>query len=197
MEIWFATGNQGKLTEFKNMLKELPLDVHSQSELGYFTAPPEDGDSFLDNARIKAKALNSVKPEAWVVADDSGLVVEGLGGLPGVHSARYAGAHASASENNAKLLKMMQLRSATQRKAHFHCCLVAYGPDGQEYICEGELHGEITKSAQGAGGFGYDPVFTPEGKEQTLAELPPGEKNAISHRGHALSKLIEILQKSL
>lgn len=197
MELWLATGNKGKVREFENLLSEFSFDIHTQDEMSFFSQPPEDGDSFVANARIKAKALHGVKPEAWTVADDSGLVVDGLGGLPGIHSARYAGPKAQASENNAKLLKMMQLRSATNRKAHFHCSLIAISPQGEEFVCEGQLEGEIAKVATGTGGFGYDPVFIPSGETRTLAEMGPGEKNAISHRSKALKAMLEILQKNL
>ncbi|MCB0378522.1 MAG: RdgB/HAM1 family non-canonical purine NTP pyrophosphatase [Bdellovibrionales bacterium] len=194
MEIWLATNNKGKVAEFQKMLEGLNFEVHGQVELSYFSQPPENGDSFEANARIKARALKSVKPEVWVVADDSGIVVDGLGGLPGIHSARYAGEKARDSENNAKLLKMMTLRSATHRKAHFHCCLVAYDPEGNEHIFQGDLHGNISKVAKGSGGFGYDPIFIPDGFEKTLAELSPGEKNAISHRGKAFKELVQKLR---
>lgn len=197
MELWLATGNKGKKSELENMLKDLNLEIHSQAELSFFSQPPENGKTFLENARIKAKALHAVKNTSWVMADDSGLVVDGLGGLPGIHSARYAGDKAQPSENNAKLLKMMQLRSATNRKAYFHCTLVAIDPQGKEYVCEGKMDGEIAKTATGTGGFGYDPVFIPQGGTKTLAEYPPGEKNAISHRGQALKQLIDILKKNL
>ena len=197
MEIWFATHNENKLTEFKQLLQEMPVDVHGAMEMDYFSAPPETGDTFVDNARIKARALRSLKNTCWVVADDSGLVVEGLNGLPGVHSARYAGENASYQENNAKLLKMMQLRSPQNRKAHFVCCLLAYSPEGEEFIFEGKLEGTIGKAATGKNGFGYDPIFIAEGHEKTLAEIPPGEKNQISHRGLALQQLRNKLQEVL
>lgn len=196
MDLWLATGNKGKVAEFENLLKDFDFDIHTQSEMSFFSQPPENGDSFEANARIKAKALHAVKPDAWTVADDSGLIVDGLGGLPGIHSARYAGPNARASENNAKLLKMMQLRSPLNRKAHFHCCLIAISPTGEEFVCHGKLEGEIAKMALGQGGFGYDPVFIPEGGKKTLGEMSPGEKNAISHRFKALKLLLEILKKN-
>jgi len=197
MELWLATGNKGKVEEIKNLLKGLPFEIHTQDEMSFFSQPPEDGDSFEANARIKAKALHAMKPDSWTLADDSGLVVDGLGGLPGIHSARYAGPKAQPSENNAKLLKMMQLRSATNRKAHFHCTMIAIDPQGGEHIFEGQLNGEIAKVANGTAGFGYDPVFIAEGKTMTVAEMEPGEKNAISHRSKALKGFIEVLKTSV
>ncbi len=197
MELWLATGNPGKVNEIEKLLGDLDLEVHTQKELSFFSQPPEEGDSFEANARIKAKALHAMKSDCWVLADDSGLVVEGLGGLPGIHSARYAGPKAQPSENNAKLLKMMQLRSVANRKAHFHCTLVAISPTGEEKVFSGELQGEIAKSARGTGGFGYDPVFIPEGEEKTLGELPASHKNQISHRSKALKAFVEFLKTSL
>jgi XTP/dITP diphosphohydrolase len=194
MELWLATGNKGKVEEIKNLLSDFPFEIHTQDEMSFFSQPPEDGDSFEANARIKAKALHAMKPESWTLADDSGLVVDGLGGLPGIHSARYAGPQARASENNAKLLKMMQLRAMDNRKAHFHCSLVAIDPNGKEHIFDGKLEGEIAKAARGQGGFGYDPVFIPQGETRTVAEMTAGEKNAISHRSKALKAFVEVLK---
>lgn len=196
IELWLATGNKGKVTELKNLLGDASYEIHTQDELSYFSQPPEDGSTFEDNARIKAKALHAMKPEAWTLADDSGLCVEGLGGLPGVHSARYAGPKAQPSENNAKLLKMMQVRAVPNRKAHFVCCLIAIDPEGEEFVFQGELHGEIAKMATGAGGFGYDPVFIPDGASGSLAEMTAAEKNKISHRAQALAGLLELLKKN-
>ena len=124
MEIWIATGNKGKLEEFKLGLKPLlatqqDIQIFSQSDLKTFTPMPENGDSFVANARIKAKSLKAMKPNCWIIADDSGLEVHGLGNLPGIHSARYAGPHARDSENVAKLLKMMQIRNVNPRTAQF------------------------------------------------------------------------------
>lgn len=199
MELWVATGNQGKLNEFKMLLNRLVqergLELHGQSELPVFSAPPETGDSFLANARIKARALKSVKPGFWIAAEDSGLVVEGLGGLPGIHSARYAGPKASDAENTAKLLKMMSIRHVANRSAHFVCTLVAFDPSGQEHIFEGKLSGTIATSQKGTAGFGYDSVFIPEGETKTLAELGLAHKNKVSHRAKATSQLAEVMER--
>lgn len=197
MELWLATGNKGKVSELTSLLSDLPIEIHSQSELSFFSQPPEDGDSFEANARIKAKALHALKSEAWVLSDDSGLVVEGLGGLPGIHSARYAGPKAQPSENNAKLLKMMDLRSAGNRKALFQCSLIAYSPDRTEHHFQGVLQGTIAKKLAGDQGFGYDPLFIPDGFDKTLAELGPGEKNQISHRWQALKEFKQLLSENL
>ncbi len=196
MELWIATGNQGKFNEFKTLLNRLiaaGLQVHSQKELPVFSSPPENGDSYLANARIKARALKSLCPGKWVVADDSGLEVEGLNNLPGIHSARYAGPHAADSENVAKLLKMMAIRHITNRNAAFVCQLVAFDPAGTEHLFSGRMQGKIVTAGRGTGGFGYDPVFVPEGETKTLAELDLARKNQISHRAKAVSQFSELL----
>ncbi len=200
IDLWVATGNQGKLNEFKmlfNRQVSSGLIVHSQSELPVFSPPPENGDTFLANARIKARALKAMKPGTWVMADDSGLAVEGLNGLPGIHSARYAGPKASDGEHMAKLLKMMTIRPIQNRRAAFVCTLVAFDPGGNEHVFEGRLEGEIAKAARGNAGFGYDPVFIPDGETQTIAELGLAFKNKVSHRARAISGLAELLDKEL
>lgn len=198
MEVWLASGNSGKLKEYKTLLQHLELDLHHQGELPTYYSPDETGSTFLENARIKAKSLAALKKEAWVFAEDSGLEVVGLGGMPGIHSARYAGDNASDPENRAKLLKMLKIRSAGNRNARFVATIVLLSPikeDGQrdEYSFEGEMAGEISKIETGTSGFGYDPVFVPEGQTQTLAELGLAYKNQNSHRFHATKKLAEKL----
>ena len=195
-EIWIASDNSGKLTEFKSLLTPKGFTVHAQRELDYFSAPPENGSTFTENARIKAKALKAVKKDSWVLADDSGLEVKGLGGLPGIHSARYAGDKASDRENIAKLTKMVQMRTPLDRSAIFRAVLVLYSPSGEEFVIEGELKGQIAQVPVGQTGFGYDPVFIPEGQKQTLAELGPAFKNQHSHRAQALRKILDVLLKS-
>jgi XTP/dITP diphosphohydrolase len=192
MELWVATGNKGKLIEFRTLLPQ--FEIHAQSELAVFASPPENGQTFLDNARIKARALKSVKTGVWVVADDSGLCVEGLNNLPGVHSARYAGPKATDMENTAKLMKMMSLRSAHNRNAKFVCTMCVYSPEGKEFVVEGEILGKISEKVRGTDGFGYDPVFIPNGEEKTFAEIGLTKKNQISHRAQAIRKLTEILK---
>ncbi|MCB0411861.1 MAG: RdgB/HAM1 family non-canonical purine NTP pyrophosphatase [Bdellovibrionales bacterium] len=193
-EVWVATSNAGKLKEFRNLLIPHNIQVKSNLDVPNYASPPELGSTFTDNARIKAKSLHAVKSSAWVLADDSGLEVEGLGGLPGIHSARYAGPKARDSENVAKLLKMMQIRSPKNRQARFVCVLVLISPEGKEHIIEGLVEGNISEKAQGQGGFGYDPVFIPKGETKSFAELDSGVKNKISHRAQAFRKLLEVLK---
>ena len=194
MDLWLATTNSGKILELKQALSQYPFTIHTVNELRGFSAPPETGKTFVENALIKAKSLHAIKNTSWVLADDSGLIVDGLNGLPGVHSARYAGERASDGENTAKLLKMMQLRSPLQRTARFVCSIVAFSPKGEKVVCEGKMEGEIGKSQKGTAGFGYDPVFIPQGMTQTLAELTPLIKNQISHRAQALKQFLEFVR---
>lgn len=197
MEIWIATSNQGKLNEIRSMLMAHPTAkswvIKTYKDLPAFSPPPETGDSFLANARIKGKSFWSALNGQWVFAEDSGLVVDGLGGLPGIHSARYAGAHARDAENIAKLLKMMQIKPMKDRSAHFHCTAVVYDPSGVERVIEEDMFGEISRTPKGASGFGYDPVFVPKGETQTLAELGTAYKNLKSHRAQAVKKFLDIV----
>ncbi|WP_374030756.1 RdgB/HAM1 family non-canonical purine NTP pyrophosphatase [Bdellovibrio bacteriovorus] len=197
MELWIATGNKGKLAEYKQLLRELPdLKVFSQGDIPSFTPRPEDGKTFEDNARIKAKTLRAVKNNVWVLGEDAGLVVEGLNGLPGIHSARYAGPKASDSENVSKLLKMITLKPMPNKNAKFVCTTVVYTPTGEEWVFNGEMKGTIAQKPAGLHGFGYDPVFIPEGQTQTLAELGTGYKSLLSHRAMALKAFLEKLNQT-
>lgn len=198
MELWIASSNTGKIKEFQNLLFEFPtIQVHTQNEISGFTSREENGDSFIANARIKAKALRSIKNKEWVLADDSGLEVLGLGNLPGIHSARYAGPKARDSENIAKLIKMMQIRNVTDKTAQFKAAIVAYSPAGEEFIFEGILKGQISAKVAGMHGFGYDPIFIPDGQSQTLAELGPGYKNQNSHRALAFKQFLNQLKTQM
>ncbi len=194
MEIWIATGNQGKLKEIKSLLeKSYPnIKTFSLQDMKSFTPPPENGKTFEENARIKTKSFFASTNDKWVIGEDSGLEVDGLQGMPGIFSARYAGDHARDIENTSKVLKMLNLRSPANRKAQFRCVLMAYNPEGKEFLFEGILRGEIAKDMRGTNGFGYDNIFIPEGFQKTLAELSPMEKNKISHRAQAISKFIEL-----
>jgi len=196
MELWIGTTNKGKISEFKLLLeKNLPdWQIKTLTDLPTYTQPPENGKTFLENARIKAKSLRAMRPNVWCFAEDSGLEVEELGNLPGIHSARYAGPRAQDSENIAKLLKMMQIKPCPTRKARFLCTMVAYDPQGAEHILTGELQGTIAKAPLGQLGFGYDPVFIPNSETKTLAELGPGFKSLNSHRAKATLQLIEFLR---
>ena len=193
MEIWLGSTNKGKITEMSMIIQRERVDLKIKTlvDLPHYIQPPENGKTFLENARIKAKSLRSMVPEAWVLAEDSGLEVTALGNLPGIHSARYAGPHARDSENVVKLLKMLQIKGALDRSAQFYCSLVAYSPTGVEFCLEGKMTGTISKIPAGQLGFGYDPVFVPTGETKTLAELGPAFKNKLSHRAQAVHKLLQ------
>lgn len=190
--LWISSFNKGKLKEFVSLFKELDFEVKSASDLDFFRSPEETGQTFLTNALIKAEALKPfINEDDWVIGEDSGLIVEALDGLPGVHSARYAGPKALDSQNNDKLLKMMGFKKTDNRKAKYFSQIVALGPHGQKIEVSGECQGEILTIPKGTGGFGYDPLFRPEGLEKTMAELTPKEKSAISHRAKACALLLE------
>lgn len=177
-QLVLATHNANKLREVGEMLDGWTVT-------GEDSGADETADSFAGNALIKARAVASRRPGAWVMADDSGLVVDALGGAPGVRSARYAGREGDTSANNALLLA--NLTGVEDRRARFICAIALIAPDGREQIFEGRCEGHIAETPYGNGGFGYDPLFVPEGFSKTFAELDPAEKNAISHRGRALA----------
>ncbi|MES3039187.1 MAG: RdgB/HAM1 family non-canonical purine NTP pyrophosphatase [Bdellovibrionota bacterium] len=197
MEIWIATNNAGKIKEYELLFKEIPnLKLHTQQEISGFTARPEDGKTFEENARIKVKSLAAIKNRVWVIGEDSGLEVAGMNGLPGIHSARYAGPKAADSENVTKLLKMMGLKGVTDRKAKFTASLVVATPQGETWAFTGTMEGEIAKAPKGQMGFGYDSVFIPTGQTQTLAELGPGYKTQHSHRSDAAKQFLRKLSEA-
>ncbi len=176
-----ASGNAGKARELGRLLGR-PVEP-----IADWVGPPEDADSFVENARIKARAGATACPDEWVIADDSGLEVDALDGEPGVNSARYGGPGLDDADRCALLLR--NLADHDQRAARFRCVLVALGPNGEETIAEASLEGAIVEAARGEGGFGYDPVFAPAGSQRTCGELAPAEKDAISHRGAAVRQL--------
>ena len=195
MTFWIATSNLGKVKEYERLLDGLGLEVKSLKDFPTFASPPENGKTFLDNARIKARSFHAVKPTDWVLGEDSGLEVEGLNGMPGVFSARYAGDHARDIENTQKVLKMLALRSPMNRKAQFKTAIALFSPDGNEHVSEGILKGGITEKMRGTGGFGYDPIFVPDGETRTLAEMTIAEKNLMSHRAKAFAQLKLIVSR--
>jgi XTP/dITP diphosphohydrolase len=188
-QLIIATGNAGKLREFREALADLPFDVVSQSALGV-TPAEETGTSFLANALLKARHAAATTGAA-ALADDSGLEVDALGGAPGIHSARYAGALADDAANNAKLIAALAGLPMRERRARYRCVLVfVEGPhDPQPLTAEGVWAGYLLESARGAGGFGYDPYFWLPELDLSAAELTLEEKNRRSHRGAALRAL--------
>ena len=188
-----ATGNAGKLREFRSLLAGLPFELTSSAELG-LSLPAETGATFLANALLKARHAASLSGSA-AVADDSGLEVDALGGAPGIYSARYAGLGADDAANNAKLLHALAGVPLERRGARYRCALVfiAGAADAKPLIAEADWQGFILEAPRGGGGFGYDPYFWLPDLNQTAAELKPSEKNRLSHRGKALRVLREQL----
>lgn len=193
MKLVVATRNAGKWREIQAILEAPGLEILSLRDFPNAPEVVEDGATYLENARKKARAVAEHCGD-WALADDSGLEVDALGGRPGVHSARYAGEGAGDAENLQKLLHETAAVEPSRRGACFRCVLVLRHPDGREFSTEGELRGSLAGAPRGAGGFGYDPVFLPSGFAQTLAELSAEEKNRISHRRRALEKLKALLR---
>ena len=185
-----ATSNKGKKREFEEMLPE--MNVICFKDLGLSYEIEETGATFYDNALIKAERVKKDFPVDYVLADDSGLEVEALGGAPGVYTARYAGENATDDENINKLLSA--LGGKDNRRARFVCSLVCIAPDGKIISAEGESRGEILQNRRGKGGFGYDPVFFSYDLQKGFGECTDEEKNSVSHRGRAIRNLLEKLR---
>ncbi len=217
-ELWIATFNDHKKKEFLELFSKhfdqtsdiQNFEIKTAKDLSYYKPPAETGSTFLENATIKAKSLYSIlnTENAWVLAEDSGLCVDGLNGMPGIHSARYAGEKSTDIQNTHKLLNMVRIRTPHNRKAHYHSAIVILGPNGVSLTAEDQMHGELTTSLIGKGGFGYDPIFIPSPTDdkandkdatqsKTLAELPPFYKKTHSHRSKALRKIIDDLKSLL
>ena len=184
-----ASHNAGKLAEMREILADLPLQVTSAAELGLGDVE-ETGLTFVENALLKARAACQATGLP-ALADDSGLIVDALGGAPGLYSARYAGLPGNAAANNAKLLQAMAGIPDGERGARFYAVIVLlrHATDPQPLICEGRWEGRITHAPRGTHGFGYNPVFLDERHGLTAAEMEPALKNAISHRAVALQQL--------
>jgi len=185
MKLVIATSNPHKLTEMRAILNIRSLELVDLS--AYPNLPPviEDGATFVSNATKKA-VITALATREWALADDSGLEVDFLNGAPGVYSARYAGEPVDYRANNAKLLA--EMKNAMDRKARFCCVVALSSPAGMAQVVEGYCEGRIIHEPRGTGGFGYDPLFVPEGYDLTFAELGSSVKNGISHRSKALSK---------
>ncbi len=204
-----ATNNPGKMAELRRILERMGHTVQSQREAGLALEPEETGETFAENARIKARAICEAAGRP-TVADDSGLCVDALGGAPGVHSARYCGRHGDDEANNDKLLIAMADVPEAARGARFVSSVCVCLPDGRCASFEGVCPGRIGFVRKGENGFGYDPLFIPDrvgvpGREDTVqntqgrsyAELSAGEKDAISHRGRAMAQMEQMLEAFL
>ena len=191
-----ASGNKGKLKEFQTLMEGLDVEVKSLKDFPEIGDIEENGQSFAENAYIKAKAVFDATG-CMAIADDSGLEVDALGGAPGIYSARYAGEEKDDEVNNQKLLEALEDIEDEKRGAQFHCAIVAIDKDGNRYDAEGIVRGRILRAARGDNGFGYDPLFYVEDYGKTTAELSMEEKNSISHRGQAVRAIVATLQKEV
>jgi len=196
MKLYLASGNAHKVQEFQALAASTPesqklaVEIVSAREVGGMPAVVEDTGTFDGNGRKKARALHGkLPPGAWALADDSGLCVDALGGAPGVESAYYAGPQGNSAANLQKLISMLHDVPEGRRQAHFVCVLVLIDPNGVERIFEGRSDGHLLQEPRGGAGFGYDPLFVPDGYEQTFAELDEEAKNSLSHRGRAWAQL--------
>lgn len=186
MNIWVATQNAHKVQEISAILS--PINVKSFLDLENAPEVEENGNSYAENATIKAKALYDIVHEP-VFADDSGLEVDALDGKPGIHSARFSGPDTNHARNVAKMLDVMKDVPDGKRTARFRCCIIYIDAEGESHEFNGTLEGSIAHECHGEGGFGYDPIFFLPERNCTIAELSGSEKNTISHRAFALEKL--------
>lgn len=184
-KLFVATHNAHKLREIGAILPAFEIVADDPEGV------EENAPDFIGNALIKVRAIAARHCGSWCLADDSGLEVAALGGAPGVRSARYAGEPSNTPNNNALLLK--NLSGVADRRANFTCAVALVGPDGREHAVVGKCFGRIAVEGAGAEGFGYDPLFVPDGHTRSFAELSASEKNAISHRGRALAEAVKIL----
>lgn len=196
LTFFLASGNAHKVGELQALAHSSApqVDIRSAREVGGMPAVAEDTGTFIGNARKKALALRPLLPPgAWALADDSGVCVDALEGAPGVESAYYAGPQADPVANLARLVTAMRAVPAAQRGAQFRCVLVAIAPGGAEYVSEGICAGQLLFEPKGGAGFGYDPLFVPDGYTLSYAELGDDVKNQISHRARAWAALVATL----
>ena len=190
----FATGNENKMKEIREILGALPLEILSMKEAGVSADIVEDGKTLEENALIKARAICKLAGE-MVLADDSGLEIDYLNKEPGIYSARYMGEDTSYHIKNKSLIDRLEGVPDEKRTARFVCAIAAVFPDGKELVVRGTVEGIIGYEEKGENGFGYDPIFYLPERGCTTAELPPEEKNSISHRGNALRLMKELLER--
>lgn len=190
-ELVIASNNKGKIKEIKEMVEGIKL--LSLADIGFTDKIDEPYDTFNENAYTKAKTISDFCGKS-VFADDSGICVNALNGLPGVHSAMYGGEPRSNEANNKKMIEA--LKGVADRSAYYKAviCLIW---NGETYYFEGHCHGNVLEEPTGDGGFGYDPLFVPKGYDKSFGELPPAVKNSISHRGEAVSKMVSFLNTQI
>lgn len=192
-----ASNNSKKIKEIKEILSKYPIEVVSLKEAGINVEVEEDGTTFIENAYKKAIEIYKIIPECMVLADDSGLMVDCLGGAPGVYSARFAGEHGNDKKNNEKLLSLLIDKDDKEKKARFVCSVVLVVDCNNIIKVEGELEGVILDTEKGKNGFGYDPIFYVPEYKMTFAEMNSELKNIISHRAKAFEKLEEQIKKHM
>ncbi|CDC07774.1 non-canonical purine NTP pyrophosphatase [Lachnospiraceae bacterium CAG:364] len=190
----FATGNEHKMVEIREILGELPVEILSMKDIGIKADIVENGNTFEENALIKAKEVCKLAGE-MVLADDSGLEIDYLNGEPGIYSARYMGEDTSYHIKNQNLIDRLEGVPDEKRTARFVCAIAAAFPDGRSFVVRGTIEGIIGYEERGTNGFGYDPIFYLPERGVSTAEIPPEEKNSISHRGNALRKMKELLER--
>ena len=190
MKLIIASNNKHKIYEIKTILEGRFDEILSLKEAGISHETVEDGTTFLENAEKKAREIAEISGCA-ALADDSGICADALDGAPGVYSARFAGTHGDDLANNRLLVE--KLADKENKSAHYTAAIVICFPDGEKISAEGYMYGSIVDTPRGDRGFGYDPHFVPVGESRTVAEMSDGEKNAISHRGEALRKVVELL----
>lgn len=202
-KIIFATGNENKMVEIRQILSDLGMEILSQKEAGIQADPEENGTTFEENALIKARAVRSIaagmeeNKDAVILADDSGLEIDYLNKEPGIYSARYMGTDTSYDIKNNALLERLEGVPDEERTARFVCAIAAAFPDGTEEVVRGTMEGRIGHEIAGENGFGYDPIFFLPEYGCTSAQLSPEKKNSLSHRGEGLRKMRRIMEERL
>ena len=194
MKIIFASNNKGKIREVRKVLGD-DFEVYALSDVGFTDEIEENGTSFEENAFIKVRAVAEKFGDYIIIADDSGICANALGGEPGIYSARYCGEHGKDEENNKKLLA--NLSDKADKSAYYACSIAVRLPSGEEFAVFGRCDGEITENAAGSRGFGYDPIFYLPKFQKTMAQLTDDEKNSISHRGEALRLFADELKRRI
>lgn len=194
-KIIIASNNAHKISEIKYILRDFPFMILSLKEAGIDIDIEENGTTFMENAFIKASAIFNITEECYVLADDSGLMVDALDGAPGIYSARFSGVDCDVKRNNEKLLDKLKGLTGEDRKAKFVCAMVFFIDKDTVIKVEGQVHGYIAEHEAGEDGFGYDPLFFLPSYNKTFAEMGPDNKNLISHRANALVKLKKALEE--
>ena len=196
VQLVLATRNAKKLAELDRLLAGAGLDVEILGSDAFSELPEieETGSTFAENSLIKARAV-STHTGLIAIADDSGLCVDALDGQPGIYSARWAGQGATDESNLDLVLEQIRDIEPARRTAHFACAAALVLPSGEEYVVQGQVNGVLLTQRRGVGGFGYDPIFLPDGFDATTAEMTPEQKDAISHRGQAMRSLVPVIEE--